>query len=152
MSNELPQNAFLGFNATKTRRLLELVDGLGIRHLDLKGPSFFCHNLVNCLIVDRSTSSLVDSTTRGPCWLSECCRTTRTTNNEVSLADARCEWQEYFFGSSARYKSTSLGTRKRERLPRRKISLRLPIICLRWPIILLRCLLKKSRGQLIWNP
>jgi hypothetical protein len=27
--HELSQNAFLGFNATETRRLLELVDGLG---------------------------------------------------------------------------------------------------------------------------
>jgi hypothetical protein len=26
--HELPQNAFLGLNATETRRLLELVDGL----------------------------------------------------------------------------------------------------------------------------
>ncbi len=151
MSNELPQNAFLGFNATKTSiDFLSLsMASASITWTSKNHPS--CHGLVNCLIVDRSTSSLVDSTTQGPSWLSECCRTTRTTNNEESSADARCDWQGYF-GSSARYKSTSLGTRKRERLPRRKISLRLPRICLRWPIILLRCRLKKSRGQLIWNP
>jgi hypothetical protein len=75
---ELLQNAFRCFYATKTRRLLELVDGLVIRHLSFERPSLFCHSLVHCLIVDRSAWSLVHSTTHGASWVSVGLSTTTT--------------------------------------------------------------------------